>query len=262
ACLESADGNSQLAKKSNNHFGIKCKWDWKGKKVYFDDDAKNECFRKYKSIEESFIDHTNFLLDNPRYSSLFSLKTTDYKGWAKGLKKAGYATAKTYDKRLIDIIEKYQLYQLDYKTSVNELAVFEQKRIGNPGISNSVTINPYQTRMVEKRNRVKSVVARKGDTFEILAQEFGLSDWEIYKFNDQPPGYIPQANEVVYIQPKKRKTQKDKITHTAQNGETMHYISQMYAIKLKPLFFRNRMNLGQEPEPGQIVFLHKRKKIN
>ena len=89
ACLESADGNSQLAKKSNNHFGIKCKWDWKGKKVYFDDDAKNECFRKYKSIEESFIDHTNFLLDNPRYSSLFSLKTTDYKGWAKGLKKAG-----------------------------------------------------------------------------------------------------------------------------------------------------------------------------
>lgn len=262
ACLESADGNSELAKKSNNHFGIKCKSNWNGKKVYFDDDEKNECFRKYKNIEESYIDHTNFLLENPRYSSLFSLETTDYKSWAKGLKKAGYATAKTYDKRLIEIIEKFQLYQLDYKTSINELTVYEQKRIGNPGISNTVTINPYQTRTVEKRNRVKSVVARKGDSFEILAQEFGLTDWEIYKFNDQPPGYIPQPNEVVYIQPKNRRAQKNNLTHTAQEGETMHYISQMYAIKLKPLFFRNRVKLGQQPSPGQIVYLRKRKKIN
>jgi LysM repeat protein len=259
-CLESANGNSELSRKSNNHFGIKCKSNWKGKKVYYDDDAKNECFRKYKTVEDSYIDHTNFLMNNPRYGSLFKLKTTNYKGWAHGLKKAGYATAKDYARKLIRIIEENKLHRLDYKISFDEIIAYEQKEMGSEGISNSLSINAFQSHKINKRNRVNSVVARKGDSYEIIAQELGLNDWVLYKYNNQPAGYRPQANEVVYIQPKKRKTKKDKLTHRVEPGETMHYISQMYGIKLNLLYWRNRIKLGYQPVPGQIIYLRKRGK--
>ncbi|MEN8117567.1 MAG: glucosaminidase domain-containing protein [Bacteroidota bacterium] len=261
-CLESGNGNSELSKKSHNHFGIKCKKGWKGKKVYYDDDHKNECFRKYKTVEDSYRDHTDFLMDNQRYLSLFQLETTDYKGWAIGLKKAGYATARDYHNRLIKIIEENKLYRLDNKISYEELALFEQKKIGNTGVSNSLTINPYNSHKVIKFNGVKSVVTREGDTYEILAQELGLNDWELYKFNDQRSGYRPVINEVVYIQPKKSKPKKNKPTHKVSVGESMHYISQMYGIKLKPLYKRNRMKPGQNPVVGQIIYLRKKMKVN
>jgi len=255
ACLESADGNSKLARKSNNHFGIKCKSSWKGKKVYYDDDEKNECFRKYRTVEDSYIDHTNFLMNNPRYGSLFKLKTTNYKGWAHGLKKAGYATSRTYAHRLIKIIEEYKLYRLDKKIKYEVLASFEQEKIGNKGVSNSLTINAFESHKIVKRNRVKSIVARKGDTYEIIAQELEMDEWALYKYNDQPKGYRPIENEVVYIQPKKYKTKKQKPTHQVEPGETMHYISQMYGIKLNPLYMRNKMKKGTQPAPGQIIHL-------
>ena len=259
-CLESANGNSELSRKSNNHFGIKCKSGWKGKKVYYDDDAKNECFRKYKTVEDSYIDHSNFLMDNPRYSTLFNLEITDYKGWAHGLKNAGYATSRTYAHKLIDIVEANKLYRLDYKMSYDELNAFEQKQMGIEGISNTLSINAFQTHEVIKRNRVKSVVARKGDTYEVIAQELGLKNWVLYKYNNQLAGYRPQENEVVYIQPKKRKTQKSTLTHKVESGETMHYLSQMYGIKLNLLYWRNRIKTGYEPMPGQIIYLRKRVK--
>ncbi|NOR75587.1 MAG: hypothetical protein GQ525_10555 [Draconibacterium sp.] len=259
-CLESANGNSELSKKSNNHFGIKCKSSWKGKKVYYDDDAKNECFRSYKTVEDSYIDHTNFLTDNPRYAPLFKLKTTDYKGWARGLKKAGYATAKNYASHLINIIETNKLYRLDNKMSFEEMTAFEQKQMGNKGISNSLSINAFQSHKIIKRNRVKSVVARKGDTYEVIAQELDLNDWVLYKYNNQSAGYRPQENEVVYIQPKKRKTQKNTLTHKVEPGETMHYLSQMYGIKLNLLYWRNHIKTGYQPAPEQIIYLRKRGK--
>ncbi len=259
-CLESANGNSELSRKSNNHFGIKCKKGWKGKKVYYDDDAKNECFRKYRTVENSYIDHTNFLLNNPRYASLFELKTTDYKGWAHGLKKAGYATNKKYAHKLIHIIETNKLYRLDYKISYEELMAFEQKQMGSEGISNSLSINAFQSHKIIKRNRVKSVVARRGDTYEIIAQELGLKEWVLYKYNDQSAGYKPRQNEIVYIQQKKNKTKKDKLTHRVEQGDSMHYISQMYGIKLNKLYRRNRMKKGKQPSTGQIIYLHKRGK--
>ena len=254
-CLESGNGNSELSRKSNNHFGIKCKKGWKGKKVYYDDDAKNECFRKYKTVEDSYIDHTNFLLNNQRYSSLFNLKTTDYKGWAHGLKKAGYATNKKYAHHLIHIIETNKLYRLDYKISYDELMAFEQKQMGSKGISNSLSINAFQSHETVKRNRVKSVVARKDDSYEIIAQELGLKEWVLYKYNDQSAGHILRENEIVYIQPKKRKTKKNKLTHRVEPGDSMHYISQLYGIKLKPLYKRNRMKAGQQPPTGHIIYL-------
>ncbi len=259
-CLESANGNSELSRKSNNHFGIKCKSGWKGKRVYYDDDAKGECFRKYKTVEDSYIDHTNFLMENPRYSKLFTLKTNDYKGWAHGLKKAGYATSRTYASSLIDIIEANKLYRLDYKMSFDEMTAFEQKQIGSQGISNSLSINAFQLHKIIKRNRVKSVVARKGDTYEVIAQELGLKNWVLYKYNDQSAGYRPQENEVIYIQPKKRKTKKHTLTHKVEPRETMHYLSQMYGIKLNLLYRRNGMETGYQLAQGQIIYLRKREK--
>ncbi len=259
-CLESGNGNSELSLKSNNHFGIKCKKGWKGKKVYYDDDARNECFRKYKTVEDSYIDHTDFLMNNPRYSSLFNLKHSDYKGWARGLKKAGYATAHDYDKRLIKIIEENKLHRLDKKLTYKELTAYEHKSMEVKSVSGSLTINPYNTHKVSKINHVKAVVVRQGDTYEMLAQELGLKDWELYKFNDQARGYRPVPNEVVYIKPKKSKASKNKLSHTAQKGETMHFISQRYGIKLKPLYRRNFMKFGQQPQLGQIIYLRKKKK--
>uniref|UniRef100_UPI00321672B7 glucosaminidase domain-containing protein n=1 Tax=uncultured Draconibacterium sp. TaxID=1573823 RepID=UPI00321672B7 len=257
-CLESGNGNSELSKKSNNHFGIKCKKGWKGKKVYYDDDAKDECFRKYRTAEDSYIDHTNFLMSNPRYGSLFDLKPTDYKGWAKGLKKAGYATAHDYDKRLIKIIEENKLHRLDQKMTYRELAVFEQQSVSDK-ISTSTSINPYSSHKIVKFNGLKAVVIREGETYEMLAQEFGLSDWELYKFNDHRAGYRPVANEVVYVQAKKNKaSKKEKQSHKVLAGESIHYISQMYGLKLKPLYKRNRIKPGHKLRPGQIISLRKK----
>ncbi len=253
-CLESGNGNSELSLKSNNHFGIKCKKGWKGKKVYYDDDHKNECFRSYTTVEESYIDHTNFLMDNPRYASLFELEHTDYKGWARGLKKAGYATAHDYDKRLIRIIEENKLHRLDLKMTFHPMTTYEQRSMGR-SFSNSLTIDAYNSHEVIKMNRVKAVIARKGDTYEMLAQEFGLNAWELYKFNDQNPGYRPVANEVIYIKSKKNKS-KNRSTHQVGEGESMHFISQMYGVRLKPLLKRNGMKPGQLPQIGQIIRLN------
>lgn len=111
--LESGNGRSTLAKKSNNHFGIKCHKGWTGKKVYHDDDTKGECFRKYEQVLSSFEDHSLFLTSRKRYATLFEIKNNNYKAWAKGLKKAGYATDKNYPKKLIKIIEDYKLYKFD-----------------------------------------------------------------------------------------------------------------------------------------------------
>ncbi len=254
-CLESGNGNSELSVLSNNHFGIKCKTGWRGPKVYYDDDRRNECFRKYATVEESYIDHTNFLMDNPRYADLFKLEHTDYKAWARGLKKAGYATAHDYDKRLIKIIEENKLHRLDLKMTFNELPAYEQQSLGSSNLSNTLTIDAYRTHEVRKINQLKAIVIRKGDTFEMLAQEFGLSNWELYKFNDRNPGYRPIPNEVVYIQPKKNKAPKGQDSHRVSEGESMHFISQAYGIKLKALVKRNNMKPGQEPVVGQLIYL-------
>ena len=254
ACLESSNGNSELSKLSNNHFGIKCKSNWSGKKVYYDDDHKNECFRKYKTVEESYIDHTNFLVGNPRYASLFELAPDDYKGWARGLKKAGYATAPNYPQLLIKIIEDYQLYRLDYKMNIDEMVAFNQHKL-NPNISNKMTINPFQSHKVSKINGLKVVVARKGDTFEMIAQELGMTDWELYKFNDHSQGYIPQPGEVIYIQPKKRRAAKNYKKHEVRIGETMLYISQLYGIQLKALYRRNNLDWGEQPAVSEVINL-------
>ena len=195
ACLESGDGNSTMARESNNHFGIKCRGDWSGKKSFYDDDEKNECFRKYETVEDSYIDHTNFLISTPRYTSLFQLSTADYAGWARGLKKAGYATDPVYDRKVIEIIEENQLWQLDRKITFEEMALLDQQRMGT-AFNKSLLINPYSSRKITLHNGIKTALVRVGDTFEILAQEFGLKGWELRRFNDFPEGYHPMPERL------------------------------------------------------------------
>jgi hypothetical protein len=257
AILESGNGNSELARKSNNHFGIKCKTGWKGQKVFYDDDERGECFRKYKSVHDSYVDHTNFLMTSPRYAFLFKLPRDDYKSWARGLKQAGYATARHYDQTLIKIIEDNKLHRLDYKQSFEPIVA--QKAPVNKKISDNITINPYNRRQVVKINKLEAVVAGKGDTYEILAQALGIETWEMYKYNDRAAGYVPQPNEVIYIEAKNRKATRKNQFHTVAPGESMHFISQMYGVKLKPLYRRNKLNPGQQPSPGDVIYLRKKK---
>jgi len=259
ACLESGNGNSVLSQKSNNHFGIKCKSTWTGKTVSYDDDERNECFRKYNSVEESYIDHSDFLMNNPRYFFLFQLAPNDYVGWAHGLKKAGYATAGDYAQRLIKIIEENQLFNLDYKITNKQIATYKHKKLHTKEVLNNIFINPYQSHQITKRNNLKTVVVKEGDTYEILSQELGIKVWELYKFNDQPDGYQPQKNEIVYIEAKHRKASKSELTHRVEPGETMHYISQLYGIKLKPLYSRNRMKYGEQPRTEEVIYLRNKR---
>lgn len=257
ACLESADGNSELSRKSNNHFGIKCKSNWTGGTSYHHDDARNECFRKYQKVEDSYVDHTNFLMSNQRYAFLFQLAPTDYVGWANGLKKAGYATNPQYPKLLIDIIELNQLWRLDHKMTANEMAVFEQKSLGS-AFDSKMLINPYSSRQISLHNGLKSAIAKQGDTFELLGEEFGKKPWELMRFNDYPQGYDPKPNEIIYLQGKRRQARGMYYYHMVDQGESMHYIAQLYGIRLKALYRMNKMDFGDPITVGQVIQLKRK----
>ena len=257
ACLESSDGNSVMARSSNNHFGIKCKAGWTGATSYHDDDEKNECFRKYKTVEDSYVDHTNFLMSNPRYSSLFQLGSTDFAGWARGLKKAGYATDPRYAEKVIEIIELNQLWRLDHKMTLEEMAQVERMRMGDK-FNKELTINPYSTREITLHNGLRSAITREGDNFELLGQEFGLKEWELRKFNDYPEGYEPLPGEILYLQHKKPKAQGMYELHRVADGESMHYISQYYGIRMRSLYRLNKLRYGDVVPVGTLLRLQKR----
>ncbi len=259
-CWESQNGKSILATDGNNHFGIKCKSDWRGKKIYHDDDAKHECFRKYAHAEESYIDHSNFLMNGTRYSFLFKLDPKDYIGWAKGLKQAGYATDPTYAERLIKIIEDFKLFVYDEYGDNRQIAVLinepdktrHEKKPMNTDIQKAV-------RRIEMRNGLHTIVVAQGDTYESLSKLYKLKDWELYTYNDFGKGRQPRPGEILYIQKKYRKANKQHTRHVTENGDTMHYISQLYGIQLRPLLKRNRMKFGDEPAAGQVIYLHSKR---
>ena len=170
--LESGNGRSQLASKSNNHFGIKCHTGWKGAKVYHDDDEKGECFRKYKYVESSYEDHSQFLSGRRRYASLFALRKTDYKGWSKGLKKAGYATDKNYPKKLIKIIETYELYEFD------EIREKDLKRV-----KKETSKTERKPKIKTKKRAKKYYEVKKGDTLYSIARKYETSVTKLKKVN-------------------------------------------------------------------------------
>jgi len=242
--LESGSGSSKLAREANNHFGIKCHVNWTGGKSYHDDDLKQECFRKYNSVFDSFRDHSLFLSGRKRYSFLFDLRKTDYKSWAKGLQKAGYATNKTYAKSLINLIKEYDLSQYD------------KKRIKKQDVNQFVD---YQSKIYEK-NYTKYILAETGQFYDDIAEEYGLWLWELLRYNESEFDRLLKTGEKVYLQPKRRQGIKN--THVVLEGETMYSISQMYGIKLKHLYKKNRMIFGTEPYIGQKLNLIKKIKFN
>lgn len=236
--LESGAGQSTLARKSNNHFGIKCGSDWRGKTVSHDDDARGECFRAYKHPKQSYEDHSKFLANRPRYASLFKLDITDYKGWARGLKKAGYATNPRYAEQLIGIIELYDLHKYDKKGGLKWMKE-------NP--------NPHQTYIA---NGLVYIVVRAGDSWKSISKELDISQKKLRKYNDLYKGYALQVGDILYLEKKNRKAGKEHIVHVLRAGESMYSISQKYGIRLKNLYKLNKMDEDDPaPEVGTILRL-------
>jgi hypothetical protein len=268
-CLESGNGNSTLAKKANNHFGIKCNNSWHGPSVRHDDDKRNECFRKYKNAWESYRDHSKFLTGNQRYSFLFNLKVEDYKSWAKGLKKAGYATDSKYPTRLISIIEEHKLYEYDgyYKKNFKgkkSKRKKEKSRGSDKEIKDidNFTISPYSKRDVDEINGREYVIATGADSYERIADEFDLKEWMIFTFNNVRKEANPPEGSIIFIQSKRGKAAKGQDFHILQAGEGMWHVSQQYGIRLRALYRKNRMIQGEPLKVGQKIWLIKRKPRN
>ena len=236
--IESSNGNSRLAVKAKNHFGIKCH-DWEGKKIYADDDKKNECFRSYKNASESYKDHSLFLTKYQRYEFLFDYKITDYKSWAQGLKKAGYATNSKYADILIKVIEENELFKYDkasFKNNVNSISISGKRK---------VYLHP---------NNIKYVWSKENESFLDIAKEFELGLWQLYKYNDISKDYTLKYGERVYIQPKRNKSKLTN-THSVEKDETLRSISQLYGIKIKKLKKRNKFITNSSLKIGQEIKL-------
>lgn len=266
--LESGSGKSDLAVNANNHFGIKCHKEWTGMTYTMDDDEKGECFRKYASAEESFNDHSQFLITRPRYANLFTLDILDYKGWAYGLKSAGYATNPRYAEMLIKIIEEHQLFLFDsgYPPQQPEL-IADAKSVlpGDSKIEPKVPFtakNTYEyvevtsgNRSIYINNGVRLIFARKGDKAMTIADDVGVHTFQILQYNELGKDETINEGSVIYIEPKKSKS--DKKYHIIAEGETMRDIAQLYAVKLKVLYKRNGLKNGHEPAVGTKVLLKK-----
>ena len=262
--LESANGNSRLAVVANNHFGIKCH-EWEGEEIFHDDDKKGECFRRYKNAQESYIDHTDFLMSRSRYAFLFEYKSTDYKSWANGLRKAGYATDPNYPQKLINLIERYGLYQ--YDTSVKIAQNTTTQSAGSKKSPTKITDawNDFVSFNIERHpvrenNRTNYITAKEGDTYTSLSNELDMMPWQMPKYNDAKLTDELHEGQVVYLQPKRRKAERGMETHTVREGETMYFISQKYAVKLSRLFVLNRMEDEKQPKVGDVLNLRKKKK--
>jgi LysM repeat protein len=241
--FESGAGQSELARKGNNHFGIKCNG-WEGRKVYHDDDARNECFRAYNSVFDSYEDHSRFLVSGQRYRSLFNLKITDYKGWARGLKAAGYATNPQYADKLIEIIQLYKLYEYDKAKSADRFMV-EHTKDHNVG---GAALHP-----IKIFNKNYYLVARRGDTFKSIGEEVDISYRKLAKYNERSKDDRLTEGEVVWLKKKQKKAPKDYKgrLHYVRQGESMYSIAQSYGIRLKSLYKMNHMSPDDDLHIGQ-----------
>lgn len=265
--LESGNGNSDLAVKANNHFGIKCHTGWTGGTFYKDDDAPNECFRKYKSVLESYEDHANFLITRERYKSLFSLEITDYKGWATGLKAAGYATNPKYPELLINLIERYQLHQYDRMalgtTSNTPTNNTNNSNPTNNTPSNNTTpnFNTQGTGLITMNNGLRMMVVKAGQTKAGIALDFALTEKKIEKYNELGAGDLLYDGQLIYLDPKKNSAEKGKDYHTVQPGETFYSIAQLYGMNTPALMKKNNAWYGTVLKAGDRLYLRKNKPL-
>lgn len=275
--LESSNGNGRLAVEANNHFGIKCKRDWKGMTISHDDDAVGECFRKYHSAEESYEDHAEYIDTQPRYDSLFRHSETDYKAWARGLKAAGYATDPQYAEKLIRIIEENRLYLYDRGGDAlreREVAPSQptpSKEIESAGRSEknnqpteggvvdidnyTVAVHTHHGYAVLAENGVEYVVAKQGDSYTKIAALFDLPIKKIYKFNDVAVGAALSEGERVYVQRKHSHYVGADLYHTAVEGESLRDVAQQYGIRVSKLARLNLMSSDATLRAGEHIKL-------
>jgi hypothetical protein len=270
ALLESDAGNSRLARQGNNHFGIKCKKNWTGETIHHDDDAPQECFRKYESAEQSFHDHSEFLNNSARYESLFDLDIYDYKGWAHGLKAAGYATNPKYPELLIKIIEDNKLYLLDKGEKVvaqvtEESPKVEQAPVATPQEevkANKVDVDNYVLALFSRggydiylNNGCEFVIAAEGDNINSLSESLDISIKRLRKMNDMGMEQDFEEGDMVYISPKANRSDNGRLLHTVREGETLHSISQIYGIRMANLAKMNHLTSDGQIFAGQQLKL-------
>lgn len=242
--LESGAGKSYLSRQGNNHFGIKSHG-WQGRTIRHDDDAKQESFRAYNSVRESYEDHSRFLANRDRYQRLFQLSPTDYKGWAHGLKACGYATNPSYANRLIAIIETYQLYEYDKVKTVRNTDV-------NLAVTELKTPVPTQKHIILNYNNNRYLYAHQGDSFESIAHEVGISADNLAKYNERNRNSQLHEGDVIYLAKKQKKADKryKHHKHVVQPGESMYLISQKYGIRLSSLYKLNNLTPAYQIRVG------------
>ena len=239
--LESGNGQSRLAKEGNNHFGIKCHEDWKGRTMFLDDDRPDECFRVYRSARKSFTDHSDFLVSRSRYDDLFALDPRDFRGWAHGLKAAGYATSPTYGESLIKIILDDELFVYDQK-------VFKPSKKGVRSME----------RCALTPNGAAYFVLGESETIESLALESSISQLRILQYNDATYGWNPKAGDRVFVSKKKKswnRKQRDLATCRMKEGESTWDVAQRYGIQLSALYGMNNWPIGYVPKEGELIRL-------
>lgn len=261
--LESAAGRSELARNANNHFGIKCHRSWTGGRAYYTDDRPNECFRAYKSVQDSYNDHGHFLSSQARYRSLFAMGLDDYKGWAKGLQNAGYATDKGYANKLIKIIEDYQLYLITDNNPSRRYSYNEPKqprrqvedeplRYEKPATQD--TAQPG-VREVFISYGLYYTLAKVNDDLASIARDLDTTERALQGYNDFPKGYPLQEGDIVYLERKLLKAEPPYYEHVVKVGESIHAIAQRYGIQLKALYRMNGLTPDYYPEEGDVLRL-------
>ena len=237
ALLESGGGLSELARSSNNHFGIKCHADWNGERIYRRDDTPNDCFRVYPTVEDSYEDHSMFLTRS-RYAILFTYGIRDYESWARGLQECGYATDPAYANKLIKFVEDYELYVYDYK---GKNSFDKQQRIIRP---------TYLT------HDLLYVIADANDSFDQIAYDMNFKVKNLLKYNDVPRADFPlKKGDIVYLEKKKKKADAPYFTYVVKVGDSMHQISQRYGIRLKNLYKMNKKKSDYVPVEGDVLKL-------
>lgn len=266
--LESGAGNSALAREANNHFGIKCHKGWEGKTYIMDDDAKNECFRKYKNAEDSFRDHSEFLATRSRYAALFELEITDYEGWAKGLKAAGYATNPKYAQLLIDRIELYDLAKYDrivlglegddnqFPLVAPEDELIELAYSPTDRSMFELVDMTANKRFIYENNRVRFVFAKEGETPESLAAEMGVDYKRFCEYNllRRPDEMVFHSGDVVYLAKLRGGNWRAK-EHIVEEGETLRDVALRYAVRLNKLARKNGLESDARLQAGQAIWL-------
>lgn len=272
---ETMAGKSDLVLKSNNHFGIKCKNTWVGDKVYHDDDARGECFRSYSSPSDSYMDHSNFLKNSTRYAFLFQLDPTDYKGWAFGLKKAGYATNIKYSQIIIKLIEDYNLQQYTL-IALGKLGPQDEILAGNPIkpaegngalAGGTVVIAPFTAVEEEVKetpkinwpegqftiNNTKVVYAKAGTALLVIAEQYDVSLRRLMDFNDLQREDVLTNGQLLFLQRKRKVGASEK--HIVQAGETLYDICQSEGVRLESLLDHNHLQQQDIPAAGEALYL-------